>query len=64
MAIITLNLNGEKDILIAAQYLLKVPESKLAKYFTGNPEAQKELSPWIIRVHIFLFKAAPARPTF
>ena len=51
MAIITLNLNGEKDILIAAQYLLKVPESKLAKYFTGNPEAQEELSPWIIRVH-------------
>ena len=51
MAIITLNLNGEKDVLIAAQYLLKVPESRLAKYFTGNPEAQEELSPWIIRVY-------------
>ena len=50
MAVITLNLNGEKDILILEEYLSKVPESKLAKYFSGDNEAREYLSPWIIQV--------------
>ena len=49
MSVITLNLNGEKEILIMEEHLIKVPESKLAKYFFGDQKACEDLSPWIIK---------------
>merc|ERR1712172_190550 len=49
MSVITLNLNGERDILIMKEHLVKVPESKLAKYFLMDQKAQEDLQPWIIK---------------
>ena len=49
MSVITLNLNGEKDILIMEAHLVRVPESKLVKYFRGDQKAYEDLSPWIIK---------------
>ena len=55
MSVITLNLNGEKDILIMEGHLAKVPESKLVKYFLMDQQAQEDLQPWIIKAQCSVF---------
>merc|ERR1719273_1593844 len=54
---VLLNLNGEKELTIERQCLTRVPESKLAKYFSGEQvkivfgnqgAASNVLSPWIV----------------
>ena len=55
MSVITLNLNGEKDILIMEGHLVKVPESKLVKYFLRDQQAQEDLAPWIIKAQCSVF---------
>ena len=44
-SMIILNINGEKEVMIVKKYLTRVPESKLAKYFSG----EEDLSPWIVK---------------
>merc|ERR1719266_1209587 len=54
---VLLNLNGEKELTIERQCLTKIPESKLAKYFSGEQvkivfgdqgAASNVLTPWIV----------------
>ena len=44
-SMIVLNINGEKEVMIVKKYLTRVPESKLARYFSG----EEDLSPWIVK---------------
>merc|ERR1712223_1482146 len=45
-SIVTLDLDGEKEIKITKQLLTSVPDSKMAEFFSGQ---QNELSQWIVK---------------